>query len=253
MPIAPPIPRRDMPPPDGPPVGPAMSRLVLASPARGATALSGMGSAIAHVAAFVALAAVVARPPPPAPPEPAVEMVFAEPVAVEEPIQELANVDPLPPLPEPPPPEPIPEPPPKLAEPPPPKPVPKPRPVVAKPTQTPKVADAAPVAPPMASPSVDDAPVVDPGWQRAVATWLATRKTYPEDARRRGEEGRVSVRFVVGRDGRVEDVDIVGSSGSERLDNATLTLLRGASLPAFPTVMVRERVAITTSVRYSLR
>jgi protein TonB len=97
------------------------------------------------------------------------------------------------------------------------------------------------------------APAVDQRWQASVANWLAARKIYPEEARRRGEEGRVAIRFTVDRSGRVVDAAITSSSGSTRLDAATLTLLRQASLPAFPPSMVLARVTITTTVRYALR
>jgi protein TonB len=95
--------------------------------------------------------------------------------------------------------------------------------------------------------------VVDPGWQASVFGWLASRKSYPEEARRRGEEGRVAVRFTVDRSGRVVDAAIVSASGSTLLDEATLTLLRQAVLPPFPVDMTQARITITTTMRYSLR
>jgi protein TonB len=86
-----------------------------------------------------------------------------------------------------------------------------------------------------------------------VSGWLAVHKTYPEQARRRGEEGRVGVRFTVDRAGRVVDTAIAAASGSALLDEAALALLRQATLPAFPANMPQVRVTITTTVRYSLR
>jgi protein TonB len=97
------------------------------------------------------------------------------------------------------------------------------------------------------------ASVVDPGWEAAVSKWLASRKTYPEEARRRGEEGRVSVRFAVDRSGRVVEAAIVAASGFPLLDAAALELLRQAAFPAFPANMTQARITITTTVRYSLR
>jgi protein TonB len=94
---------------------------------------------------------------------------------------------------------------------------------------------------------------VDPRWAAAVSGWLTARKTYPEEARRRGEEGRVAVRFTVDRSGRVVDAAIVAASGSALLDEAALGLLRQAVFPAFPADMAQPRVTITTTVRYSLR
>jgi periplasmic protein TonB len=83
--------------------------------------------------------------------------------------------------------------------------------------------------------------------------WLAARKTYPEEARERGDEGRVGIRFTVNRYGQVENTAIVRSSGSPLLDQAALALLRGAVMPAFPPSMREARITITTTVRYSLR
>jgi protein TonB len=97
------------------------------------------------------------------------------------------------------------------------------------------------------------APVVDPSWQASVFGWLASRKTYPEEARRLGEEGRVAIRFTIDRSGRVLDAAIVSASGSQRLDEAALALLQRASLPPFPATMAQARITITTTMRYSLR
>jgi protein TonB len=94
---------------------------------------------------------------------------------------------------------------------------------------------------------------VDPRWQAEVAGWLTARKIYPEEARRRGEEGRVAVRFTVDRTGRVVEAAIVSPSGSALLDEAAIGLLRQAVFPAFPPNMPQPRVTITTTMRYSLR
>jgi protein TonB len=106
---------------------------------------------------------------------------------------------------------------------------------------------------PLAAPAPAAARLVDPAWQAAVAGWLLSHKAYPEDARRRGDEGRVVVRITVDRSGRVLDASVVGPSGSELLDSATVAMLRNASLPAFPASMAEPRITISTSIRYSLR
>ncbi len=49
---------------------------------------------------------------------------------------------------------------------------------------------------------------------------------YPIDARRRREQGTVKLRVLVGPDGRVEDLQIAVSSGSDQLDKAALTAVR---------------------------
>ena len=199
-----------------------------------------------------------APPEPPSPPEPE------------------SRPQPIPPPPELPlPPEPVP-PPEAPRAPPPPKPRPPARPVVkpvaVKPPEpmrevVPRAARSAPAIvpslparttpaapPPVAAPPAPaGVPVVDPSWQRAVAGLLASGRNYPEEARRRGEEGRVIVRFTVDRSGRVVEASVVGPSGATLLDAAALSLLRQASLPAFPPSMTQARISITTSVRYTLR
>ena len=71
-------------------------------------------------------------------------------------------------------------------------------------------------------------------------------------ARRNGDQGRVVVHFTVDREGRVLDVALVQSSGSQVLDEAAETLLRGARLPPFPSGMAQNQVAITLPIHYAL-
>jgi protein TonB len=57
-------------------------------------------------------------------------------------------------------------------------------------------------------------------------------KLYPRMARRMGTEGRATVRFRIKTDGKVEGVELIESSGSEILDQASLeTVQRAAPLP----------------------
>ena len=89
-------------------------------------------------------------------------------------------------------------------------------------------------------------------WRAALSTWLQDHKTYPDAARRAGEQGRVVVRFTVDRTGRVEDVVLVSSSGSASLDEAAQAMLRGARLPPFPAGMTQAQVTATVPIRYAL-
>jgi TonB family protein len=89
-------------------------------------------------------------------------------------------------------------------------------------------------------------------WRQALTAWLTSRKTYPDEARRSGAEGGVTLRFTVDRSGRVLDVALVRSSGSGVLDAAAEALLRGAALPAFTADMPLNRISVTLQVHYSL-
>jgi protein TonB len=65
-----------------------------------------------------------------------------------------------------------------------------------------------------------------------IAAWLASHRCYPEESRRRSEEGEVMVRFTVASDGRVSDVALVKGSGWSALDASALRMLQGATVPA---------------------
>ncbi|HTW73135.1 MAG TPA: energy transducer TonB [Acetobacteraceae bacterium] len=96
------------------------------------------------------------------------------------------------------------------------------------------------------------APRISLSWEHKLSAWLASHKIYPEEARRRGEEGTVTVRFTVEPSGRVTDVAVVGSSGSPRLDAAATAMLRNAALPPFDPSMPRQPVSATVQIRYHL-
>jgi len=102
-------------------------------------------------------------------------------------------------------------------------------------------------ASPGASARPGAAPAVAPGWNALLAAWLAANRRYPEEARRRGVEGEVTVRFSVAADGRVTDVAIAAASGSSALDGAAAAMLRGARLPPPGTDVTR-----TVRIRYRL-
>src|SRR5690606_41919133 len=74
-----------------------------------------------------------------------------------------------------------------------------------------------------------------PSWESRLLGHLKRYKRYPNDARRRGQEGVVKVRFVIDARGKVIDHQLVGRSGSPSLDRATLHMIRRAQpLPAPP-------------------
>jgi protein TonB len=128
--------------------------------------------------------------------------------------------------------------------PPPPKPA-QPAPRPAQPRPEPKRAAPAVAQPPPShpAPAVSTSPAtpaaaanapatVAPGWNALLAAWLAANRRYPDEARRRSEEGEVTVRFTVVPDGRVSEAAVVKGSGFAALDAAALRLLKGATLPA---------------------
>lgn len=134
-----------------------------------------------------------------------------------------------------------------------PRPAPRPRPssapsLVPAPAQT----QPAPSAPTVPSANPSPPPPVSPSWQSALGAWLQANKTYPDEARRRGDEGRATVRFTVTREGRVVDFQLLSGTGSTSLDGAVERLLRGARLPPFPAGMGQDQVTVTLQIRYTL-
>ncbi len=204
--------------------------------------------------------------PPQAPPEPAqIPPTTTEPLPAQIPPPPEAAPTPQPPpteappapteLPLPPPPAPEPPPLPARRAPPPRAATVPPRtarsaPAAAAPSEAPP-GQTAPPAAPAAPASAPPAPI-SPGWQRALAAWLEAHKTYPAEARRRGDEGRATVRFTVERDGQVVAVQVVSGTGSAILDDAVERMLRGARLPAFPPGMEQTEVTVMVQIRYRM-
>jgi protein TonB len=133
--------------------------------------------------------------------------------------------------------------------------------MLRRPARNPPVASSAasvPISPagsaavPPASSIAEPPPKISSGWRNALTGWLGAHKQYPEEARRRSEEGRAAVRFTVERSGRVVDVALVRSTGSAILDAAVLSMLRGANLPPFPAAMTQDQVTVTIQIRYAL-
>lgn len=205
----------------------------------------------------VATASEVSPPSAPtAVPEPESEPEPEPPaVAALDPPKELALPDVAPP-----PPEELA--PPDFSTPPPPQPKSAPRPAQPKPEPKRAAPSAAQSVPPRPAPkataesgapapapaAIATAPAtVAPGWNTLLAAWLAANRRYPDEARRRSEEGEVTVRFTVMPGGQVSEAAIVKGSGFAALDAAALRLLQGATLPspgieATRTVRIRYRL-----------
>lgn len=80
---------------------------------------------------------------------------------------------------------------------------------------------------------------------------ISEQQRYPEEAGRRGIEGRVKIRFVIGPGGRVVEVAIAESSGSRLLDRATERMFAGLIFPPLP-VNLGDRLALSVPVNWEL-
>ena len=83
---------------------------------------------------------------------------------------------------------------------------------------------------------------------------LAKHKEYPRLSRRLAEEGTVRIRFTVSSDGQVSALELVASSGFERLDRATLAIFEqlNQQLPAFLEGMEKKPLTFELPVHYTL-
>jgi protein TonB len=121
----------------------------------------------------------------------------------------------------------------------------------ASPTNSQEHPSDAPASQPTPRPSAAEAPIAS-DWQRSLAAWLAAHKTYPDEARRRGMEGNVILRFTVDRSGHVLDVVLAHSAGSSILDAAAEAMVRNATLPPFTAGMPQDTATVTVQMRYTL-
>ncbi len=77
---------------------------------------------------------------------------------------------------------------------------------------------------------------------------------YPESARIRGEQGELFLVFTIRRDGRLEDVKLLDSSGYALLDNEAVRAIRVASpYSPFPESWELERLHVRALFRYQIQ
>ena len=78
---------------------------------------------------------------------------------------------------------------------------------------------------------------------------IESNKTYPPAARDAGIEGSSGIRMTITRDGQLEKVEIVDSSGYEILDRAALQSVRSAApFPPIPKKIDREKIEMNLYV-----
>jgi periplasmic protein TonB len=106
--------------------------------------------------------------------------------------------------------------------------------------------------PPAGAPSAAASQIISPSWEEALSDWINAHKFYPELAQQRGQQGTVSLRFTVQRDGHVIGVALTQSSGSSILDAAAERLLRDARVPPLPADISQPQITVTIPIRYLL-
>lgn len=191
----------------------------------------------------------VAKPTPPPPPQVVEPEPEPEPKVVEAPKPRLEIAKP----------KPKPKPRPERPRPLPPKPEQKPAEPVEEVAQTQAPAsDSAPTQAQAKAPVQAAASGPSPAevsWQSRLLSHLARYKRYPDDARRRNQEGVVKLRFSVDGNGRVLSYSVAERSSSPSLDRATQQMLRRAQpLPKPPAELLRNgSVEVVAPFVYSLK
>jgi protein TonB len=88
-----------------------------------------------------------------------------------------------------------------------------------------------------------------PNWITQVSAKLQRNKRYPSEAR--GDQGVVSVRFTVDRQGGVHNVRVLKSSGSSTLDHEALALVeRAQPLPPPPPEIPGAQIPLSQQINY---
>ena len=85
-----------------------------------------------------------------------------------------------------------------------------------------------------------------------IGAWIRRHMYYPEEAARRGEDGPSHVHVVLDRQGRVNGIRLVTSSGSFLLDDATQGMFRNATLPPVPPDMSGNSFDVDLTIDYIL-
>jgi protein TonB len=150
-----------------------------------------------------------------------------------------------------------PPPPPQVEQPPPPPPPPPPEPpqAVLETVQPPP-----PPPPPVIEEQQEQKARTKGGAQREIASWqsglvkqLEKFKRYPGDARARGEEGTLELRFTLDRGGHVLARQIVRSSGHPSLDAEAIAMVdRAQPLPPMPASIPDSQLELTVPISFSL-
>ncbi|TCT03488.1 energy transducer TonB [Aquabacter spiritensis] len=190
-----------------------------------------------------------------------IEEATPPPEPIVEPLLELPDLPPPPPLAEAllPPPRPVET----VKEPPPPLPVekPKPKPKASRKPPAPVTSAAprseAPRSNATAAPSAgatssnSTAPAT---WRSQLIAHINRHKRYPAEARSARHEGTARLRFSIDRSGRVVGATLVGSAGSAMLDEEVMQMIRRASpVPAPPPEVPGGVITFTVPVNFNLR
>ena len=101
--------------------------------------------------------------------------------------------------------------------------------------------------------TVEQKPTFNGGDANGFAKWVNNRLVYPEIAKENGVEGRVTLQFTIGKDGRLQDVKVLNSPDESLAQEAVRVV---SSSPKWEPGRQRDRavkVSYTFPVIYRLR
>lgn len=88
-------------------------------------------------------------------------------------------------------------------------------------------------------------------WTQTVHRRIASRLSFPREARHLTGAVVVSLKITVLRDGSVDSITVAKSSGDDAVDNATVAMVRRAGpLPAFAADMQEGKTSLVVPVRF---
>lgn len=116
--------------------------------------------------------------------------------------------------------------------------------------QAAQVREAIAQAPAASTPSNADAL---PNWRSQIIDILERNKRYPPEAAARSEHGVSSLAFSLNRQGRVTSARIAGTSGSQALDEETLSLVHRVQFPPPPAEVGGAQISLIVAIRFTPR
>jgi len=90
-------------------------------------------------------------------------------------------------------------------------------------------------------------------WSKTLSAHVAKFKTYPQQSKRRGEQGRVIIRFTIDAGGKVLDVGLTKRTCFEDLNEEAVNMVKRAEpFPPFPETMKLEKKTFGIPMNYRL-
>ncbi len=93
---------------------------------------------------------------------------------------------------------------------------------------------------------------IDGDYMEQLTDYVETHKFYPEQSGRNGEQGTVTIKAVIERDGTVKAVQLEQSSEYRMLDVALMSMFRDKHLPPFPDDMKENEQTFTITMTYEI-